>query len=255
MMMVSKLDPRIPRELQAPPPRLVRFRGGRGPRVFGVRIFLLPHLLIGVAVLVLVIGEPLWLFGTPAITATVTSMRMSNARGRTRHQINYIYQWHGQAVSDQSTVSEATYQQLLKDRGIRVHVLSFWGHQFSEIDVTPGQFAAARWFLWPWAFLWNGMMWLVLRQPIVAKRLVSQGQPVVGKILDKETYRGKSTTFNLKYQFTPQSMMAANPIVRRMNVTRTAYDSAEIGKEITVMYDPNRPSRAVIYEYGDYVAG
>jgi hypothetical protein len=232
----------------------VRFRGGRGPRVFGVRVFMLPHLLIGVGALVLVIGEPLWLFGTPPITATVTSLRMSSERGRTRHQINYIYHWQGQTISDRSTVSEATYQRLLKDRAIHVHAVSFWGHQFSELDVTPGQFAASRWFLWPWVLVWDGMLWLVLRQPILAKRLVSQGQPVVGKILDKKTYRGKTASFVVKYQYTPQSGGAANPVERTMSVSRAAYDLAEIGKEITVVCDPNRPLRATIYEYGDYVA-
>jgi hypothetical protein len=252
MMMVPKLDPRIPKELQTSPPRQVRLRGGRGPRIMGMRVFLLPHLLIGIAVMVVVIGEPLWLWGYPAAVGRITSMKQSlNPKGKAQDEVGYIYRWNGRAISDSASVSAGAYHRLQSSPYIKVHALNFGGYQFSELDMTPGEFAASRWFLWPWAIVWNGMLLLMLRQPILAKRLVRYGEPVVGKIVDKKSYRGRSTRYSVRYEYTPR---AGEPLQRTMTVSRADFEAASIGKEMVVLYETNHPANAVIYGYGDYSA-
>src|ERR1700685_4160916 len=226
-----KLDPRIPRELQTSPPRIVRLRSGRGGRLFGVRIFMLPHVLIGLIAAVILIGEPIWLFGTPAISGRITFMENSQGRHGTQHQVNYTYVTDGHIINDRSRVSDAAYQNLKRGAPIKLHVINIAGHQLSEVDVSGQQYAASRWFLWIWAIFWNGMMLLMLRQPIVAKRLVRDGQPVRGKIVDKTTYRGRSTRFTLKYEFTPQTGGSVGPMIRSMTVTRGDFQSAEVGRD------------------------
>jgi len=254
MMMVAS-NIRIPSELRTSPPRMVRLRGGRGARVFGVRIFMLPHLLIGLAAAVILIGEPIWLFATPAILGKVTSMQTSAGRRGMQHEVHYTYLWNGRTVTDQSRVSTAAYQQLQREKTIPLHAIDIGGHRFSEVDVSAGQYAASRWFLWIWAFLWDGMMLLVLRQPRVARRLVSEGAAVTGKIVDKSTYRGKSARYTLRYEYAPPTGGTMGALTRNMTVTRGDFESVAVGQEITVLYDPNRPSNATIYEYGDYMAG
>lgn len=254
-MMIGKADPRIPKELQAAPPRMVRLRSGRGGRLFGVRIFMLPHVLIGLIAAVILIGEPIWLFATPAISGRITFIQTSQGRHGTQHQVNYTYVTDGHIINDRSRVSDAAYQSLKGGSPIKLHVINIGGHQFSEVDVSGQQYADSRWFLWIWAIFWNGMMLLMLRQPIVARRLVRDGQPLRGKIVDKMTYRGKSNRFSVKYEYTPQAGGSVGPTTRSMTVMRQDFQSAEAGQEITVIYDPLRPSQAVIYEYGDYMAG
>jgi len=248
----GRLNPLIPVELRSAPPRQVRLRGGRGPRIMGLRVFVVPHLLIGIAVLVVVIGEPLWLWGYPPILGRITSMKQSiSPKGRTRDEVDYIYRWNGRAINDSATVSPAAYQRLQSSQYVKVHALNVGGYQFSELEMTPKEFAAARWFLWPWAIVWNGMLLLMLRQPILAKRLVRNGEAVVGKILDKKSYRGRSTRFAVSYEYAPRT---GQPLRRTMTVSGADYESAAIGKEIVVLYDPNHPANSVVYQYADYLA-
>jgi hypothetical protein len=251
-MSSGRFNPLIPAELRSRPPRQTQLREGRGPRVMGIRVFMLPHLLIGFVALVIVIGEPIWLWTYPPVLARVTTMqRTVNAKGQDRDRITYDYPWRGQRISDSARVSADAYQKLQSSQTVKVHALGIGGHIFSELDVTPGQYTASRWFLWPWALAWNGMLFFMLRQPLQARRLVRDGEPVVGKIVNKKAYGGKSARYRVSYEYSPPAGGARQG---GMTVARADFDSASTGKEVTVLYDPNCPGSAAVYEYGDYRA-
>jgi hypothetical protein len=64
--------------------------------------------------------------------------------------------------------------------------------------------------------------------------------------------RNKSTTDHVKYEFTTSDI----PRERRqgeMTITRAQYD-ALTDSDVTVLYDPDRPARHVVYECGGFKA-
>ena len=42
------------------------------------------------------------------------------------------------------------------------------------------------------------------------------------------------------------------PVTVRQRVTRATHDAVSTGQPVTVVFDPAKPSRAVVYEYGDW---
>jgi len=90
--------------------------------------------------------------------------------------------------------------------------------------------------------------------PIRNKRLVRSGQPVIGQITEKRMRGGKhGVTAFIGYKFS----LGAPPrqFDNNQRVDGNYYNRLEVGDSVTVLYDPARPKRNVIYECCDFRVG
>jgi hypothetical protein len=254
MMVVPKLDPRITRELQAPPPRQVKPRPGRWGRTYGVGLFVLLFLLVGVGVLAFLICDPVWLACSAPIPARITSLSIGHFRG-VHYVVEYAYVWDGRTIGDYQNISAATYQQLHVGETIKVHTLTVWGYHFSETDISWRNYVADHDSLWPVAILFIGISAFIFRTLFVPRRLVRDGHAVVGKIVDKQITSGKrSDIHEISYEYIPQTIGSADTSTGHMKISSEDYDKAMTGQEVSVLYDPVRPNRSVVYEFADFAA-
>ncbi|HYE17579.1 MAG TPA: DUF3592 domain-containing protein [Tepidisphaeraceae bacterium] len=98
-----------------------------------------------------------------------------------------------------------------------------------------------------WALYLAGVV-----RPRRRRWLYTDGAAVPGTVTGGWTRRIKSSTmYHIGYQFTPAGESA--PRAASHTVAGEAeYEQALSGKPVTVLYDPARPKRNVMYEYGGY---
>jgi hypothetical protein len=249
----------LPEELRSPAPRPVSRRAGTGTVIF-LRLFILPHTLIGFGALFLVVFEPLFLILTPDTLATVIALTPHTSRkGGTTYRVTYRYSpvdAPGVSLTGDDQISWAEFVGLRSDSQIYVHTAGVGCHRYTCLSRTFGGYVRYRYPMWFWALFWNGIVsiflytaWVV---PTHNRNLVRFGDPVAGQITGKNIMRGKSTTYRLKYEFTPIGDHHARKGSTTV-ATKPQFDQATEGQNVTILYDPNRPGRNVAYEFGDYV--
>jgi hypothetical protein len=225
-----------------------------------MRLFILPHTLIGFGALFLVVFEPLFLILTPDIPATVVALTPRTSRkGGTTFRVTYRYSptdAPGVSLTGEEPISYAEFRALYPGSQIQVHVAAVGSYRYTRLSRSFSDYVRYRYPMWFWALFWNAIMsvflyaaWVV---PIRSRNLVRFGDPVGGQITGTSIIRGKSTTYRLNYEFVPigdhqpcKGSIAVN--------TKRLFDRAAEGQNVTVLYDPNRPGRNVAYEFGDYV--
>jgi hypothetical protein len=93
-------------------------------------------------------------------------------------------------------------------------------------------------------------------RPRRQRRLYTDGLAVPGTITHKSTQSGKGgnvryTVYSLHYAFTPAG--ATTPVTGHVNVpTAAEHDAVAVGRPVTVLHHPTKPSRNTLYEYGGY---
>jgi hypothetical protein len=70
---------------------------------------------------------------------------------------------------------------------------------------------------------------------------------VAGRVVSREvSYKSKRATYRLHYAFTAAD---GTEHAGECTVSRAAYDAAAVGDLLTVLYDPRRPRRHLVYEH------
>lgn len=238
-----------------PPPRAVRRREGTGGRFLGMRLFILPHTLIGIGVLLFVIGEPVLIGLTPTTPGVVTDLSAHTGRkGGTTYRMDFDYSptgTGGWAAHDRETITRNEYEILHPGDRVRVHTAGIGRFHYVTLSRSFGAYARSRFRIWVWAIFWNGVMSFILYpmwvRPIRHRKLVRIGRPVAGKITTRYVTRNKSTAYYVKYEFTTGDIPREQR-QGRMSITRAQYDALTDGSAVTVLYDPDRPAHHVIYE-------
>ncbi len=251
---------KLPEELRMPPPRSVSRRAGLGCGIIGMRLFILPHTLIGICVLFFLIVEPFLVLGTTAIPATVTKLTSNTSRkGGTTYQAEFQFsptEAPGAPLTATEPIDSSEFNALHTGSTILVHTSVIGTHRYTNISRSPAAYVRHRYGMWLWALFWNGILsiflyvaWVV---PICNRNLVRNGDAVKGTITSKKIVGGKPINYQISYDFTP-----INEYQSRQGKTTTTnkmlFDQVQESQEITVLYNPNRPKRNVAYEFGDYV--
>jgi hypothetical protein len=252
-------------ELTAPPPRVVRHRDGYGAgcALWVIRLFILPHMFVG-----------LWLFGT-ALTTTVQYVRVlavgveceghvdkktaeKGSKGHIYYWVDYAYPVNGVEHGGRVRVDEDVYNGLNAGDPVPVRTLesdpekSPWpriGTQSAPMDVLGA---------WGIALFWNGVMsagiWFLYVRPWRARRLIRYGEPTVGMIRSWAPQPTKGgTEYKLTYDYTaPDASGLPTPRTGKMTTQRKEATDYKPARAVTVVYDPEKPWRSVLYALGDY---
>jgi hypothetical protein len=246
-------------KLLPPPPR--RVHGRLGGNLWFIRIFIMPHVLIGIGVVGYLIFLLIWrMFGTD-FPATVTDAKVSHS---SKHGDSYVLYYRfeagGQTRLDSDTVGWSiyqTYQNQARDQSgppVTVRYLSLGPLHHSKL-LESGSLWAEVGFLVLWAAFWNGVLsifvYAIWIKPIRARLLYKYGSSTSGKLLHKRVRTGKSTAYYVGYRFNDPA--SGHEYESEIQVWKADdWRQAVEGQPVTVLYAQNNPKRSTVYEFGGY---
>jgi hypothetical protein len=270
-----------------PAPRGVRRRAGAAVGVWAIRLFILPHVCVGVFLILAMVFMPVWALAGKESTAAVTRAWTTRSKNSTTYRIAYVDPTDGRTTRDDS-VSRKEFDRLsrlLPTRGTAetqaveadpndapaatttVRSLGVGAYTYRGV-VEPG---ASGWgtvgFVWLFGLFWNGIVsvffFAVYVGPFRDKRLHRHGESTLGRITGKTTRRGSKggTRYVLKYAFTPsrrgitERTRDVGEATGEYTVERSQWEETAEGDEVWVLHWPGRAKPSALYGYGPYAAG
>jgi hypothetical protein len=255
-------------ELIAPTPRTVRYRDGwaTGCGLWAVRLFLLPHTVIGLGALVVALWSAgvyvgVLALGTNYPGQVVKKEERPGSKGKTYRYVDYEYTADGRPYAGRLSVNADEYQQVAAGDRITVRALE----SAPDTDPWPGlpgstplRNLGGKWFF---ALFWNGIMsmavWFIYVRPWQVRRLVRWGQPTEGIVRAATVSINKGTkSYHVTYEYAAPGDEDLLPTVftRKMTSTQKSAANVKLGDLVTVLYDPRKPRRSVVYQLTDYRA-
>jgi len=243
-----------------PPPRSVR--GGAGCGLWLVRVFILPHVCVGVGVAGLTVLTALVAALGTDLAATVTGAHTSRGhKGGISYQIDYRYRIGARDYTHSGGVSAETYAAVGHPRDlegppatVRVRHLTIgpWNYGVLTQERTAWKAAGGLLvFAVFWCAILSIFVYLIWVIPIRNRLLVRNGQTTTGTIVKSRVNRGKSTSYYATFRF--QDPATGREIEREMTLPgKEQYEAAWAGKAVTVVYSPRHPKRALAYELSGY---
>jgi hypothetical protein len=230
-----------------PAPRLVRRKPMSWGRFFVVAVF---FLIVGFGLMTpLVIAVvPVWVHytGRP-VTAVVESRTYGTGKDASKRYIHYRYPWNGTTQSDREEISLDSYQRVRIGRKLSAQVAGWRG--WSECLLTEPGYQSSVWggaiaasIIAPIVGVFVFYIWLTFHRQ---KRLVRIGTAVPGTVTDKKTKTYRSTEYHVYYNYKCERGEAWNASIM---VDSATYGRTEIGKTVTVLYDPDRHEQSTVYE-------
>jgi hypothetical protein len=244
----------IPSELYADERRVRRKRPWQVLGVWFVRLFILPHTLLGLCLLVVMPASVVWAaFGTDHVARILEVRTTTGSKGSVHCNATYAYDGpdgyrHGVASVPRET---CTGGETIVVRSIGRPPL------FYEAPIVGG---GNVWIMiagiWAFGLFWVGVLSAFVHQLYVVpwrqRRLYRTGTPVRGTVIDKRVGKGRSSTYHLRYAYRTDD---GQSFEEEMSTSREDYQSAAPGAPVTVLIDPGKPRRSIIYEYGPYHCG
>ena len=232
-----------------PPPRRVRRSVSSGCSLAFLRLFVLPHTLIGIGILAGPAQLYTYYFGKP-VTAVVdrSELRRGKKNNTTYHLTFYHYTIDGVRVDAQMTSPpKKNAGETFEGRAVRIL-------QLGEFIPVPSPIWRTSLFFMCIALFWNGILslflygaWIV---PIQQRRLARYGEVAIGTVTLCERKRSKGASNWLHYAFqTPEQLRYSG----KATATRTQCESIPVGAPITVFYKARNPTDNLAYEVSDFI--
>jgi hypothetical protein len=236
------------------PPRAVRRKTGTAAGIGCLRVFMLPHLLVGLFLLFAVPARLyVYHFGAP-VTAIVDRVESRTSR---KHGDYYLVQYHylldGRRFDDSKSPSARTGRppprvgDTFAGRAAALlgHALFLPASLNIVGDITPLAIAAVIWngFIGVWLYI----AWIL---PLCQRWLATTGEAAIGTITHWQANRRNRTTqsYTVSYSFTTPDGRSHDARCRVSGRDRPAE-----GATITVLYAPRRPRWNLPYECSDFV--
>ena len=252
-----------------PPPRRLRARPGIGwvPTVsrWFLRLFITPHCIVGVGLILSLLYTMLvLLFGTD-MPGQITDFNIHQSKGKPVYHITYRYTVDQIDYFRELGVNAEQYANVQKGQPLAVRVFP----AFPATSPQP-QGPDNPWSNLPGNLLlvlfWNGILsmfvWMAWIAPWRKRQLLIHGAATGGQIIAKDRVTGGKggPRYQVQYAyFVPQEETAGLapmglPCNGQMEVPVNDFTAADIGQSVTVIYDPRKPKRSLVYEFAEYVA-
>jgi hypothetical protein len=246
-------------KLLPPPPR--RVQGRLGGSLWFTRLFIMPHMLVGIGAAGYLVFLLLWRLLGADIPATVVDSKVSHSsKHGDSYTLKYRFEAGGETQFDSDTVGWSVYQTYRNpapgqtNPPVTVHYLGLGPLHHSALR-EGGSLWAQIGFLTLWAGFWNGVLSIFVYQiwvkPIRARRLYKYGASTAGKLLHKRARTGKSSSYYVSYHFNdPFSGQAyeSEILVWKLEDWQQAVE----GQPVTVLFAQTNPKRSTVYEFGGY---
>lgn len=252
-----------PSNLLPPPPRVVRYRSWGGVAgLWFVRLFILPHTVIGLAMLgKLLLSILLALAGTTSNGQIVRAwIDPGGKHGSSHHRIAYT---DATLANRQRTaeVSRSFYASLPIEAinsgsltpGIPVRTFELGMIDLATVitdQFLPGGLELEWFFV---AIFWNGLLsvfvYMAYIYPVRLRRVYRSGVETRGVVDSKLISRGKRTSYRIECVF-----QSADGQPRRTaeTVSKEVFESVTQGQSVRILYLPAAPKRAAVYDLGLY---
>jgi Protein of unknown function (DUF3592) len=254
-------------ELDQPTPRRVAAREGcaYGCGLWAVRLFCLPHTLVGPfiayqAVRAVILSLGVLLAGVE-VEGTVTRKAETQHRKGPYYSADYVFTVDHAQYTAQTMLDADEYASLHEGQPIPVRV---W-EAFPQSGHWPGVSGSPPYGsvvgLCLGALFWNGMVsfivWKFYLRPWRRRRLVRYGVPAVGRVHEVRVSQEKGgPAYRVYYTFTagPSELFGGRQSGSvRVSPPNDASD-VKAGDVLTVLYDPKRPRRSLLYRFADHKA-
>jgi len=238
-------------------PRRVRRRSGTWGELLFVRLFTLPHILVGLGLLLSVPLTFATVYLGQVHQGRIVSKWTTTGKNRIYYQVKYEYEVGGAIHSDERACSEPQFNQMGNFsttepvQPIEVRTLKFLGSESHEAYLPGESHFGPVWNIALPALLWNAFMciffWFFYITPWRMKRLVRWGEPVTGRIYQKRI--GGRGRYFLKCAFIHPGIGSRQVEVE---VQGLMYNRATEYEAVTMLCYPNRKRPVTVYEYGDF---
>jgi hypothetical protein len=255
-------------ELPPAPRRLLRrpdVGSGQAVGRWIIRLFILPHCIVGIGLICVTLLLPVILIFGDDVPGVVTSLNTSRGkRGALNYHVHYSYAVGGANYSDSDSVKSDEYNSTRVGQPCTVRVLASlpWALPQRQSSKNP-------WLMLPLflvaALFWNAILcvflWVAWIGPWQIRRLLKYGVPVAGQVKSKTQTRGSkgSMIYQIEYVYQPtvddQPGDASNQLLnKKMTISAKDFISAQQEQVVTVLFDPKKPKRSIVYDFADYVA-
>jgi hypothetical protein len=246
-------DSPIPPELRRSP-RVVRRKAGTLLLVVVGRILTAPILAAAVGLVGLAVFEPVVVFLIPGQPARVVGKGETDGKRQAGYYVEYRFDRSGFTARDQILPGE--YSAFAVGQAISAHVVHLGPVGYATLDRSWPAYRRYRSILWfgtVFASVIGGVLfygvWLL---PWRAWGLVRNGEAAFGAVVAKSIIRGprRFLHFTLTYQFKARGELRATKI----HISPQRYDATGVKDLVIILFDPNRPSRNIVYDYCDFIA-
>jgi len=235
-----------------PPPRTVHRKLGSGCGINFLRLFILPHTLIGIALLVAIpINLYIQTCGRP-VTATVDKLDThKSSKGKIYYRVHYHFTLDARRYDSQDSVPLDTWNRTHAGDAIAGRAASVFGH---ALFFSAGPFGGPSVLvLTGFALFWNSIVgvffYIAWIAPIRQRLLVKYGAAAPGVVTGKHVIRGKNTRYKISYTFASRNFGKQSG---SCTVSRSMYDAAQADAPCTILYNSEKPRRNLAYEFCDY---
>jgi hypothetical protein len=233
-----------------PPPRFVFRTGGVSVPIRMILFLLIPHVWIGFFLIWQAMLEPAMTCFGHNVKASIVSRQLIHAKA-TRCKITYAYDDEGGHHTGSATFGGDRFSSYPPGGKIEVRTLRLGPWSTSRLADRASNSSLVC--MLPFTVLWNGIFAWIFYQlclsPLRQRRLISIGQPVVGRITDKTLRKGKSPTHILLYVYTAAD---GQDHTSRMTVPGPQYFATRVEDPVIVFHDPLKPGRSLLYKYTKY---
>lgn len=220
--------------------------------VWGMRLFIVPHILVGIGTLGAMLASLLWLLLGTTWQAKVVDASLSPSPGGTTCYVTWSSPREDLQHSEKLACSQVTE---LKRPGatVPVRTLDMLGVRYDRLWLPVLPTKNLLFFPWLFGLIWNGFMALAVHTfyvvPAQQRDLLARGSPTAGTVTSKRTRRGKVTKYVFEYSYqTPEGPKEGEAEVR----SKDRWDAITKGSKVLVFYDPQHPKRSVTHAYGPY---
>jgi Protein of unknown function (DUF3592) len=255
-------------ELDQPTPRRVAAREGcgYGCGLWFVRLFALPHTLAGPFLLyqagravVLYLGV---LFAGTEVEGTITKTAEHTGKKRTYYTADYMFTLGGVEHTAHTSLDEEDFATLHKGQAIRVRVWEAAPDDAQWPDVVGSHPLRGVGGACLAALFWNAFVGVIVYffyvRPWRRRQLVRYGEPTPGVVRSVAVvHENKQLAYKIRYEYAvPAGQRSAGG--RLPGSVKASKDSGaanvRVGDVLTVLYDPWRPRRSLLYRFADHKA-
>jgi hypothetical protein len=256
----------IEHELMRPPPRQIRNRHGMRGVLKEFWWLLLPHTWI-VVVATVVFAWLLHSYLVPEyrVQAHITERQVSENKNGQWISVAFAYTIEGREYTGFGSVEDDRYKQIEPGSKSTIPVDVFRNPINNEYiaHIPDPRFATFMFgcgaiLITFWCCFIGALAYWTGRWSRLSRDLCRNGVPVVGKIADlrvKGLRRKCVVRFNYDARAEQDGTKVMQPFTNEIETSPQAYDQLKVGQAVTVLYDPQKPQRSIVYCCGDFVSG
>jgi hypothetical protein len=254
-------------------PRRVRYLGRTGWLIWGARLFILPHTLVGLVLIGVVILGPFWAMHGVDRTAKVVDAsvrRSSDSKKRNTYELTYVHAPFGIERRETESVPLAEFSRVVGTtdgtlppqgperpayKDVRVRG---WGNPpfYYEQIVGPEE-SPWEYYLGPalMCVFWNALLFAFVRPifytPWRMRHIYRHGDVDPGLVTNKWEGGGKSPSYWISYEFRVDGK--GHTVSGKTQARdQAAYDALMIGQPVAVLHPPGKAKPSAVYEVGLY---